>query len=74
VVDFNFSTASQLLPPILNELGCSVVALNAYVDEQRGVQQVKSKRDALDQLSKIVSSLGANIGIWLDQALKPLQF
>jgi mannose-1-phosphate guanylyltransferase/phosphomannomutase len=66
VVDFNFSPASQILPPLLNELGCNVVALNAYVDDARGKQVVKQKRDALDQLSKIVSSLGANMGAWLE--------
>lgn len=72
VIDFNFSTSSQILPPILNELGCAVIALNAYVDEQRGVQQVKSRREALDQLSKIVSSLGANIGVWLDPSAEAI--
>lgn len=72
VVDFNFSPSSQILPAILNELGCSVVALNAYVDEQRSVQKLKSKSEALEQLSKIVSSLGANIGIWLDPSCEAI--
>lgn len=65
VVDFNFSPASQTLPQLLNELGFSVIALNAYVDEGRGVQ-VKEKEQALSQLSAIVSSLGAQAGFWLD--------
>lgn len=65
VVDFSFSPASQILPQILNELGFSVIALNAYVDEGRGVP-VKEKDAALEQLSKIVTSLGAQAGFWLD--------
>ncbi len=65
VVDFSFSPASQTLPQLLNELGFSVIALNAYVDEGRGVQ-LKSKSEALRQLSTIVSSLGAQAGFWLD--------
>ena len=65
VVDFSFSPASQTLPQLLNELGFSVIALNAYVDEGRGVQ-VKEKEHALNQLSAIVSSLGAQAGFWLD--------
>ncbi len=49
----------------MNELGFSVIALNAYVDEGRGVQ-AKEKEQALSQLSTIVSSLGAQAGFWLD--------
>ncbi|MDR3580318.1 MAG: mannose-1-phosphate guanyltransferase [Oryzomonas sp.] len=66
VVDFNFSPASQILPLILNELGCNVIALNAYVDEGRGSKKAMDKQAGLDQLSKIVSSLGAQTGFWLD--------
>jgi mannose-1-phosphate guanylyltransferase/phosphomannomutase len=65
VVDFNFSPASQILPQLLNALGFSVIALNAYVDEGHGVQ-VKPKDEALKQLATIVSSLGAQAGFWLD--------
>jgi len=65
VVDFSFSPASQTLPQLLNELGFSVIALNAYVDEGRGVQ-LKEKNEALRQLATIVSSLGAQSGFWLD--------
>lgn len=65
VVDFSFSPASLTLPQLLNELGFSVIALNAYVDEGRGIQ-AKEKHLALNQLSTIVSSLGAQAGFWLD--------
>ncbi len=64
VIDFSFSPASQTLPQLLNELGFSVIALNAYVDEGRGVQP-KAKNEALRQLATIVSSLGAQAGFWL---------
>jgi mannose-1-phosphate guanylyltransferase/phosphomannomutase len=64
VIDFSFSPASQILPQLLNELGFSVIALNAYVDEGRGVQ-VKAKEEALAQLATIVSSLKAQAGFWL---------
>lgn len=66
VVDFNFSPASLILPGILNELGCNVIALNAYVDEGRGSKNAMTKEAGLEQLSKIVGSLGAQAGFWLD--------
>lgn len=72
VVDFNFSPASQMLPQILNELGCNVIALNAYTDERQGTHTVKSRDAAHDQLSKIVSSLGAQAGFWLDPSAEAI--
>lgn len=66
VIDFNHSAASQILPLILNELGCYVIALNAYVDEGRGFTREMDRQTALEQLSKIVSSVGAQAGFWLD--------
>lgn len=66
VVDFNYSPSSQILPLLLNELGCNVIALNAYVDEGRGSKKDMDQQAALEQLSKIVSSLGAQAGFWLD--------
>ena len=72
VVDFNFSPASQILPLILNELGCNVIALNAYVDEGRGAKREMDKAAALGQLAKIVGSLGAQAGFWLDPAAEAI--
>ncbi|HPX60779.1 MAG TPA: mannose-1-phosphate guanyltransferase [Deltaproteobacteria bacterium] len=72
VVDFNNSPASQVLPVVLNELGCNVIALNAYVDDERGSNNTQDKQSALDQLSKIVSSLGAQAGFWLDQTAESI--
>jgi mannose-1-phosphate guanylyltransferase / phosphomannomutase len=66
VVDFNFSPACQILPMLLNELGCNVVALNAYVDEGKGSAVPKPKQEGLAQLSAIVGSLKAQAGFWLE--------
>lgn len=66
VVDFNFAPACLVLPMLLNELGCNVVALNAYVDEGKGSVTPKPKQEALTQLSTIVSSLKAQAGFWLE--------
>lgn len=66
VIDFNHSSASQLLPGILTQMGCEVISLNAYVDEERGVQALAERQQGLAQLSKIVATLEANAGFWLD--------
>ncbi len=66
VIDFNFCPASLLLPALLNELGCEVIALNAYIEEERGALKRGEKSKSLQQLSKIVTALEAQAGFWLD--------
>jgi len=66
VIDFNFSPAGQILPAILADLGCEVIALNAYVDEERGARSAAERVGGLEQLAKIVVTLEANAGFWLD--------
>jgi mannose-1-phosphate guanylyltransferase/phosphomannomutase len=66
VIDFNYSPASQVLPAILNELGCEVIGLNAYIDKERDVRLEEEKKQGLDQLSKIVPTLDAQAGFWID--------
>jgi len=66
VIDFNFSPAGQLLPTLLNDIGCEVISLNAYVDEERGSRIAEEKPGGLQQLAKIVTTLDASAGFWLD--------
>lgn len=66
VVDFNYSPTSQILPVVMNELGCSVISLNTYIEGANISQQLKKKYDALGQLSKIVTSTGADAAFWIE--------
>jgi mannose-1-phosphate guanylyltransferase/phosphomannomutase len=66
VIDFSHSPAGQLLPAILNDMGCEVISLNAYIDQERGIKKAEEKPKSLQQLAKIVASLEAHAGFWLD--------
>ncbi len=72
VIDFNHCPASQVLPVLLNEMGCEVIALNAYVEEGRGVKTARDKTQSLQQLSKIVTALEAKAGFQLDQTTEAI--
>jgi mannose-1-phosphate guanylyltransferase/phosphomannomutase len=72
VIDFNHSPAGQILPTILNDMGCEVIALNAYIDEERGAKKLEEKSQSLQQLAKIVSTLEANGGFWLDPTVEEM--
>jgi mannose-1-phosphate guanylyltransferase/phosphomannomutase len=66
VVDFTHSAASQILPALLNAMGCEVVALNAYIEEQSDDAKGTNQSLSLQQISKIVVALEAQAGFWLD--------
>jgi mannose-1-phosphate guanylyltransferase/phosphomannomutase len=72
VIDFDSCPASQVLPVLLNEMGCEVIALNAYVEEGRGVKTARDKTQSLQQLSKIVTALEAKAGFQLDQTTEAI--
>jgi mannose-1-phosphate guanylyltransferase/phosphomannomutase len=72
VIDFNHSPAGQILPVILSDLGCEVIGLNAYVDEERGAKKAEDKPRSLQQLAKIVKTLEAHAGFWLDPSAEEI--
>ncbi len=64
VIDYGFSSSSAVFPNILGKLGCETISINSYIDPHR--EGVYSKRSQLSQLSKVVVTLGANAGVYLD--------
>lgn len=65
VLDLNHSPAGSLLPELLNELGCEVIELNSQVLETRTGHKPEDVDKAMDQLSRIVVTLGTTAGFWL---------
>lgn len=66
VVDYAYSSASSIFPAILGELGIEVIALNAHIDETKITKTKQAFEKSLEQLSQIVKSLGADLGVMLD--------
>jgi len=66
VIDYSYGSASQIFPSILGELGCETVALNAYIDENKLTKTKDEFERSLKQLSQIVVTLKADIGIMFD--------
>lgn len=65
VVDLNHSPAGNLLPGLLNTLGCEVIELNSQMSENRTGSSPEEIKRGLDQLSRIVVSLEATAGFWI---------
>ncbi len=65
VIDLNHSPAADLLPGLLNELGCEVVEINSHVEESKAGTTPEQQALFLEQLSRIVVILEATAGVWL---------
>jgi mannose-1-phosphate guanylyltransferase/phosphomannomutase len=66
VVDYANAPISRVLPGILSQLDCNVVALNANIDESRMALQSAEFQAGLDRLGLIVSALNTHFGVRLD--------
>jgi mannose-1-phosphate guanylyltransferase/phosphomannomutase len=66
VLDYAFGSASAIFPGVLGALGVDVISLNAYLDERRISKTTEEFKRSLDQLSNIVRTLGADLGVLMD--------
>jgi mannose-1-phosphate guanylyltransferase/phosphomannomutase len=66
VVDYANAPSSLVLPSILNELGCTVVALNERMDESKMSVTPDVFQNGLDQLAAITSVVKADLGVRID--------
>ncbi len=66
VLDYSYGSSTRLFPAILGRLKCDVIALNANLDPTKLTKLSGEFERSLEQLSNIVRSLGADIGVMLD--------
>jgi len=66
VVDFANATTAPLFTPLLTQLNCRVLALNAAVDERKMSIPSNELRENLTQLARICSVLETSLGVRLD--------
>ncbi len=65
VVDLNHSPAADVLPGLLNDLGCEVIELNSHVDETQLPPSPEEIIARLDQLGRIIVTLQATAGFMI---------
>jgi mannose-1-phosphate guanylyltransferase / phosphomannomutase len=66
VIDYAKGNAALVLPRILSKLDIETIALNAYFDDNRVHAVSDDRAQSLAQLSDIVGTLHADLGILLD--------
>ncbi|PLX42211.1 MAG: hypothetical protein C0609_10290 [Deltaproteobacteria bacterium] len=65
VIDFGNGTTGSYLPEILNSMGCRVVSLNSHPDERRLMRSTLERGESLEEVAKIVTTLGADAGFFI---------
>jgi mannose-1-phosphate guanylyltransferase/phosphomannomutase len=66
VLDYAFGSASTLFPNLLGALNVDVVSLNAFMDETKLTKTAEEFQAGLKQLSTIVPTLSAHLGVMFD--------
>jgi mannose-1-phosphate guanylyltransferase / phosphomannomutase len=66
VVDYSSSNTSIILPPILDKMGCDVVALNAALDESKLFRTQEQFQESMKRLGVIANTLDADLGLKID--------
>ncbi|MDJ0715329.1 MAG: mannose-1-phosphate guanyltransferase [Prochloraceae cyanobacterium] len=61
VIDYAYSVSGAILPRLLAKFGCDAVVLNASLSQKP--LSVEEKEDLLNQLSRVVEALKANLGV-----------
>src|SRR6266487_1210677 len=67
VVDYASGSTIQLLPGILNRLGCELVLLNTSMEEAHFSRSIDEIEKDLQRLANITASVNADMGIRIDQ-------
>lgn len=68
IVDYAYGTASLVTPQIAGKLGCDMVALNAFTDEDHTTLTTEEFEMSMQQLTRTVDVFKADFGILIDSA------
>ncbi len=68
IVDYTYGSASLVMASFVSQLGCDIVALNAFSDEERLTISSEELDMAMEDLASTVKVFKADLGIMMDSA------
>jgi mannose-1-phosphate guanylyltransferase / phosphomannomutase len=68
VVDYAFGSTSIIMPQVFGKMGCDVLSLNNFTDEKKVTLSQEELTSALKNLSHLVKSSEAELGLIMDNA------
>jgi mannose-1-phosphate guanylyltransferase/phosphomannomutase len=67
-IDYAFGSASMVFPAILGKMGCDVLSMNNFTDEKKVTLSQEELNASLKNLSELVRSSEAEVGVLIDNA------
>lgn len=68
IVDYAYGGSSLILPHIIGKIGCNVVSLNAFTDEDRPSSRGVNFNQSLEELASSIKIFKADFGVFVDSA------
>lgn len=68
VVDYAYGSASLMMPVLIGNLGCDVISLHAFTDEDKTTISGEEFEEHMRELSNTVNVFKADFGILIDSA------
>ncbi len=68
VIDYAFGSGSIVFPSILGKMGCDVLSMNNFTDEKKVTLSQEELNSSLRNLSELVRSSEAEVGVLIDNA------
>ncbi|MCP4569493.1 MAG: NTP transferase domain-containing protein [FCB group bacterium] len=72
VIDYSYGSVGQFFPAITSALGIDVLSLNGYPNPSKASEHSKNLKTHIHQLSTIVSSLSADLGLMINPAAEKM--
>ncbi|MEE9442975.1 MAG: sugar phosphate nucleotidyltransferase [candidate division Zixibacteria bacterium] len=72
VIDYSYGSAGQFFPAITSSLGIDALSLNAYPNPLRAADHLHELQDKIKQLSTIVTSLSADLGVMINPSAEKM--
>jgi mannose-1-phosphate guanylyltransferase/phosphomannomutase len=66
VVDYAYGVTSLMLPSLLGELNCDVIAINPFTSENKTSLSLEEYEESISSLSTAIKTFKADIGFMLD--------
>ena len=68
VIDYGQGATSGMLPGLLEQLGCKVVAINGGVQENRPITAAMDPQESVKQLQAITAALPTDLGVSMEMS------
>ncbi|HDP70256.1 MAG TPA: mannose-1-phosphate guanyltransferase [Actinobacteria bacterium] len=72
IVDYAYGNSALVLPQLIGKLGCEVISLNAYTDEDKSTITIREFEHNLEQLGRTVKTFKADFGVLIDSTCERL--